>query len=82
MVFNPMLFKPTLSGGAKLFRLTREGALSYFVGRNPLYPNDSGFGIKYWRKVIPEASAVFIDNTVAMWMGWVTFIDKNEGYQS
>ena len=72
-----VLFKPTLSGGSQTFRSTREGALSYFVGQNPVYPQDSGFGIKFWRKVSVEASAVFIDETVAMWMGWVTFIDKN-----
>ena len=69
-----VLFKPTLSGGSQTFRLTREGALSYFVGQNPVYPQDSGFGIKFWRKVSAEASAVFIDETVAMWMGWVTFV--------
>ena len=72
-----VLFKPTLSGGSQTFRLTREGALSYFVGQNTVYPQDSGFGINCWRKVTAEASAVFIDETVAMWMGWVTFIDKN-----
>ena len=75
---GPVLFKPTLSGGSQTFRLTKEGALSYFVGQNPIYPQDNGFGIKYWRQVSAEASAVFIDETVAMWMGWVTFIDKNE----
>ena len=75
---GPVLFKPTLSGGSQTFRLTRAGALSYFVGQNPVYPQDSGFGIKFWRKVIAESSAVFIDETVAMWMGWVTFIDKSE----
>ena len=75
---GPVLFKPTLSGGNQTFRLTREGALSYFVGQNAVYPQDSGFGIKFWRTVSAEASAVFIDERVAMWMGWVTFIDKNE----
>ena len=75
---GPVLFKPTLSGGSQTFRLTREGALSYFIGQNPVYSQDSGFGIKFWRKFSAEASAVFIDETVAMWMGWVTFIDKNE----
>ena len=75
---GPVLFKPTLSGGGHTFRLTRAGALSYFVGQNPFYPHDTGFGIKFWRKVSSEASAVFIDETVAMWMGWVTFIDKDE----
>ena len=75
---GPVLFKPTLSGGSQTFRLTREGALSYFVGQNLVYPQDSGFGIKSWRKVTAEASAIFIDQTIALWMGWVTLIDKNE----
>ena len=75
---GPVLFKPTLSGGIQTFRPTREAALSYFVGQNPDYPGDTGFGIKYWRRVIPETSAFFIDDNVAMWMGWVTFFDKDD----
>ena len=74
---GPVLFKPTLSGGPQTFRPTKIGALSYFVGNDPKYPNDSGFGIKFWRSVKPETSATFIQNDVAMWMGWVSFIDKN-----
>ena len=72
-----VLFKPTLSGGSQTFRPTKEGALSYFVGHNSSYPNDNGFGIKFWREVTSETSAIFIDDTVAMWMGWVTFIDRD-----
>ncbi len=75
--FGKVLFKPTLSGGSQTFRTTKEGALSYFVGHNPAYPNDSGFGIKFWREINSDTAATFIDDTVAMWMGWVTFIDKN-----
>ena len=74
---GPVLFKPTLSGGPQTFRPTKIGALSYFVGNDPKYPNDSGFGIKSWRTVQIETSATFIQNDVAMWMGWVSFIDKN-----
>ena len=74
---GPVLFKPTLSGGPQTFRLTKIGALSYFIGNDPEYPNDSGFGIKFWRSVKSETSATFIQNDVAMWMGWVSFIDKN-----
>ena len=44
---GPVLFKPTLSGGPQTFRLTKIGALSYFIGNDPEYPNDSGFGIKF-----------------------------------
>ena len=75
--FGEVLFKPTLSGGSQTFRPTKEGALSYFVGHNSSYPNDNGFGIKFWRKVSSETSAIFIDDTVAMWMGWVTCIDRD-----
>ena len=74
---GPVLFKPTLSGGPQTFRLTKIGALSYFIGNDPEYPNDSGFGIKFWRSVKSETSATFIQSDVAMWMGWVSFIDKN-----
>ena len=72
-----VLFKPTLSGGSQTFRPTREGALSYFVGHNSAYPKDSGFGIKFWREISSETSTIFIDDTVAMWMGSVTLIDKD-----
>ena len=75
--FAKVLFKPTLSGGSQTFRPTKEGALSYFVGHNSAYPNDSGFGIKFWREISSETSAIFIADTVAMWMGSVTLIDKN-----
>ena len=75
---GPVLFKPTLSGGNQTFRTTKEGALSYFVGHNAKYPQDSGFGIKFWRDVRPDTAAVFLDERVAMWMGWVTFTDKND----
>ena len=77
--FGPVLFKPTLSGGAQTFRPSREGALAYFVGHSQDYPQDGGFGIKNWRDVSSETSAVFINENVAMWMGWVTFVDKDGG---
>ena len=76
---GPVLFKPTLASGEKTFRPTREGALSYFVGHNDAYPLDGGFGLKGWRTVVSETSASFIEGHVAMWMGWVTFTDKDGG---
>ena len=75
--FGAVLFKPTLSGGNQTFRSDKEGALSYFVGNNPKYPLDSGFGIKDWLEVKSETSSVLIDQNIAMWMGWVTFINKD-----
>ncbi|MGC6511143.1 MAG: phosphoribosyl-AMP cyclohydrolase [Parvibaculales bacterium] len=74
---GPVLFKPTLSGGAQTFRPTRQGALSYFVGHNPEYPQDGGFGLKYWRDFSSETSAIFMEENIAMWMGWVTLTDKD-----
>ena len=76
---GPVLFKPTLSGGAQTFRTTKSGALSYFVGHDELYPNDGGFGIKGWREVTSETAASFIEGDVAMWMGWVIMTDKDGG---
>tara|TARA_B100001989_G_C24285253_1_gene338375 strand:+ start:71 stop:544 length:474 start_codon:yes stop_codon:yes gene_type:complete len=75
--FGPVLFKPTLSGGSKTFRPSKEGALSYFIGENLNYPNDTGFGIKYWRKVDSDTSAIFIEENIAMWIGWVTLVNNN-----
>ena len=72
-----VLFKPTLSGGAHTFRTSEEGALSYFVGGDPGYPDDSGFAIKGWRKVVSDTKAVFLDENIALWMGWVTLVDMN-----
>ena len=74
--FGPVLFKPTLCGGSQTFRSNKEGALSYFIGNNPKYPLDSGFGIKSWREVKSETSSTFVEENIAMWMGWVTLIDK------
>ena len=54
-----VLFKPTLSGGKKTFRNDKEGTLSYFVGHNPKFPNDSGFGLKYWREVQFDTANIF-----------------------
>ena len=74
---GPVLFKPTLSGGEKTFRTNFEGALSYFVGHSDDYPQDGGFGIKYWREVTSETAACYIEGDTALWMGWVTFTDKD-----
>ena len=74
---GPVLFKPTLTDGDHTFRTTSDGALSYFVGQNPKFPNDSGFALKGWRKADIETAAEFIDGDVGLWMGIVTLTDKN-----
>ena len=75
--FGPILFKPTLSGGGRTFRTDREGTLSYFIGHDPNFPQDTGFGLKSWREVTSETSSFFIEGDIAMWMGWVTFTDRD-----
>ena len=87
---GPVLFKPTLSGGEQTFRTTKTGALSYFVGHDDTYPDDSGFGIKGWRTVTSETAASFVEGNVGIWMGNVhctnkdgdvTTVDKTFGYK-
>ncbi len=75
--FGPILFKPTLSSGAQTFRSDKEGALSYFVGNNPKFPLDNGFGLRSWHKFESQTSQIFFENNIAMWMGWVTLTNKD-----
>ncbi len=74
---GPVLFKPTMASGKQTFRLTKQGALAYFVGHSMEYPLDSGFGLKGWRDVQSETAANFTHEDVAMWMGKMTLTDKN-----
>ena len=75
--FGPILFKPTLSGGNQTFRTDKEGTLSYFIGQNSKYPSDTGFGLKSWRESKSETSSIFVENDIAMWMGWVSLTNKD-----
>merc|ERR1711933_594219 len=64
--YGPVLFKPTLAGGSQTFRPTKTGALSYFVGGDATYPNDTGFGIKGWRKVVFKNSALWKQGNIGI----------------
>ena len=75
--FGPILFKPTLSGGIQTFRTDKEGTLSYFIGQNSKYSSDTGFALKSWRQSNSETSSVFVENDIAMWMGWVSLTNKD-----
>jgi hypothetical protein len=86
----PVLFKPTLASGSQTFRLTNEGALSYFVGGNEKYPNDKGFAIQGWRKVESFPAGILLLGNVAISMGNVhctnkdgktTVVDKTWAYK-
>ena len=68
-----VFFKPTLAFGVNAFRGTKEGALSYFVGGNPSFPEDTGFALKRWVKVVYDNNAaengVQIHANIAITMG-------------
>lgn len=74
---GPVLFKPTLTEVPQVFRTTREGALSYFVGGNPAFPSDTGFALKGWRKVAFEDAGIRIDGNIATTLGNVVLTDKD-----
>ena len=72
-----VLFKPTLTVNPQTFRTTRAGALSYFVGGDSNFPNDSGFALKEWTKCEHDTAAIFITGNSASTMGKVHFTDKD-----
>ncbi|WP_246605445.1 hypothetical protein [Sphaerospermopsis torques-reginae] len=74
--FGAVLFKPTLTQTPQTFRTTRQGALAYFVGGDPSFPNDTGFALKGWRKVEIRNAGIFINGNVATTMGNVLITDK------
>jgi hypothetical protein len=74
---GPVLFKPTLTVAPQTFRTAREGALAYFVGGNPNYPNDSGFALKHWRRYQIDNAGIVITGNSATSMGNVTLWDSN-----
>lgn len=80
-----VFFKPTLAYGAQTFRNDKKGALAYFVGGDPDYPNDKGFALKPWVKARYDNSGdknegIQIYGSIAITMGnvWVTDKDGKE----
>merc|ERR1719387_1582577 len=65
---GPVNFKPTLAA-AMQFRPTFEGALSYFVATNNVAPEDTGFAIKGWTKVVFENEEIITKGSTAVAMG-------------
>ncbi len=72
-----VLFKPT-QAQEKPFRTTFEGALSYFIGGNQAYPEDTGFALNRWTNVRWEnAGIINEDGNMALAMGNYYFKDQN-----
>ena len=83
--YGKVFFKPTLAYGDQTFRNDKKGALAYFVGGDPDYPNDKGFAITPWVKarydnVGEKNEGIQIYGSVAITMGnvWVTGKDGKE----
>ncbi len=68
-----VFFKPTLAFGKNAFRSTKQGALSYFVGGDANFPDDTGFALKHWVKVWYDNNAaengIQIHGNLAITMG-------------
>lgn len=80
-----VFFKPTLAFGDQTFRNDKKGALAYFVGGDPAYPNDKGFALKPWVKARydnagKDNEGIQIYGSTAITMGnvWVTAKDGTE----
>jgi hypothetical protein len=69
-----VFFRPTLAMAPQNFRTTRAGALAYFIGENPEFPNDKGFAKLPWISAtydneIEGKDAVQIHGNIAIAMG-------------
>ena len=76
-----VFFRPTLAHGKNTFRNTKAGALSYFVGGNPDFPEDKGFAFKPWVKVrydnVGGDNGIQIHGDIAITMGNVYLTSKS-----
>jgi hypothetical protein len=69
-----VFFRPTLAMAPQNFRTTRAGALAYFIGENPAFPNDKGFAKLPWISAtydneIEGNDAIQIHGNIAIVMG-------------
>jgi len=73
-----VLFKPTKAKDNQ-FRLTFEGAKSYFIGKNNDFSEDKGFALQPWTNVRFENASVILNENNALAMGNYFFreIDGN-----
>ena len=70
-----VLFKPTKAKDDQ-FRLTFEGAKSYFIGGNNDFSEDSGFALQPWTNVRFENASVILNDNNALAMGNYFFTRK------
>jgi len=75
--YGAVAFKPTLTQQPQTFRATKAGALAYFVGGNPSYPNDKGFAIKPWQTCAIRNQVIQLHGELAITMGNVDLTDRS-----
>ena len=85
--YSPVAFKPTLATFPQSFRPTFDGALSYFVGQNPAFPNDltlgggvGGFALvssggAQWTSHKIDNNVIQLDGDSAISMGNISLTD-------
>ena len=75
--YGPVAFKPTLTVNPQTFRPTKAGALAYFVGGDPNFPNDKGFAIKPWKTCTVRNQIIQLHGMFATTMGNVDLTDPS-----
>lgn len=65
---SPVLFKPTVAT-APVFRTTRKGALSYFIGNDNDFLEDTGFALKHWKSANFDLIGHIVEEKLAIAMG-------------
>jgi hypothetical protein len=75
--YGPVAFKPTLTTNPQTFRPTKAGALAYFVGGDPNFPNDKGFAIKPWSTCKVRNQIIQMHGMFATTMGNVDLTDPS-----
>ena len=71
-----VLFKPT-KAKENQFRLSFEGAISYFIGGDENFSEDSGFALQPWINVRFENASVILNEKTAIAMGNYFFSELN-----
>ena len=63
-----VLFKPTFASETQ-FRLTKKAALSYFIGGDSDFTEDTGFALMNWCNIRFENIRICIEGNIAITMG-------------
>ncbi len=73
---NNVQFKPTLASKIQ-FRNDIDSALSYFIGNNKNFPEDTGFAIRPWINIEFKNNSINIIDDIGTAMGNYYFTDLN-----